>query len=209
IAVIGLTGSGKSSYIAECAEQKVHVGSHLGLCTSRVETYSFQYKGRTVHMIDTPGIDNPSKSDMDVLKEIAQWLSMSYLNQIQLSGIIYLHRISEPRMTASAMANLRVIRKLCGESNLSAIALTTTFWDSVDAAEALARQREMESTSQYWKDMVDRGSKSFSWDDGRSTALRPIDYFLRRDGTDVLDIQKEMVDQNLALDQTAAGIEIQ
>ncbi|KAB8218699.1 hypothetical protein BDV33DRAFT_174927 [Aspergillus novoparasiticus] len=51
------------------------------------------------------------------------------LSKRPVNGIIYFHRISDPRMTPAAIANIRVLRSLCGGPGLPAVALATTFWD--------------------------------------------------------------------------------
>ncbi|PYH90170.1 hypothetical protein BO71DRAFT_287176, partial [Aspergillus ellipticus CBS 707.79] len=157
---------------------------------------------RTVHMIDTPGFDNPTQSDLEVLRQITQWLSES---QIQLNGVIYCHRI----MSATSVSNLQVIRKMCGDSNLPALALITTFWDLVDTDEGGERQKTLESTPHFWKELIERGSQPFSCDDDRSTALEPVEYIIKRNQAVRLQIQTEMGDPARLLEQTAAGKEIQ
>ena len=48
----------------------------LESCTAEVElTNEFTLDGRTVALIDTPGFDDTSRSDMDVLKMIATSLA--------------------------------------------------------------------------------------------------------------------------------------
>lgn len=54
------------------------------------------------------------KSDTDVLKDIAGWLLTAYRWNVRLSGMVYLHSISETRMKGSHMTNLRMFQKLAG-----------------------------------------------------------------------------------------------
>lgn len=68
--------------------------------TSEVEDWTFMYKpGLRVHLIDTPGFDDTNKKDVEVLRDIAGWLGVTYKKKILLSGLIYLHPIdSEVRL---------------------------------------------------------------------------------------------------------------
>ena len=68
--------------------------------------------GRKFFLVDTPGYDDTYKSDTDILREIADWLGQVYQNRIKLTGIVYLHRISDVRIGGSGMKNLRMFRKL-------------------------------------------------------------------------------------------------
>ena len=79
-------------------------------------------------MIDTPGFDDTKKSDTDVLKDIAGWLLKAYQQDIRLSGMVYLHSISETRMKGSHMTNLRMFQKLAGLENMGHVILTTTMY---------------------------------------------------------------------------------
>lgn len=94
--------------------------------------YAYEFSSKkTVYLIDTPGFDDTSRSDIDVLREIAGWLTASYSNRVFPHGIIYLHRISDVRMQGSAKKNLLMFKKLCGDDALRKVVLTTTIWYKV------------------------------------------------------------------------------
>ncbi len=97
---MGMTGSGKSSFISLCSDKQPEVGHDLESCTQTVNTYPFIYSGppqKRVFLVDTPGFDDSTRSDVEVLRELAAWLTATYAKEIRLSGIIYLHRINQPR----------------------------------------------------------------------------------------------------------------
>ncbi|KAE8347804.1 hypothetical protein BDV24DRAFT_157281 [Aspergillus arachidicola] len=164
-------------------------------------------KGDRVTLVDTPGFDNMSMSDMDILGEILKWMSASHSANAPVNGIIYFHRISDPRMTPAAIASLRVLQRFCGESNLPAIALVTTFWDYGSSSQYLSKYEDLKLT--YWKGLLDKGSQVFSYDDGPPTGKGVIQYFCDRKQSVLFDFQKEAVDQGLCVEQTSAGIELQ
>ena len=56
------------------------VGEGLKSCTSKVETAStFELSGKLVTLVDTPGFDDTTVSDTDILKMIAIYLSSMYV----------------------------------------------------------------------------------------------------------------------------------
>ena len=137
---------------------RLHTKSKLGTIT--VDVYPCQISDdATIYLIDTPGFDDTNRSDSEVLREIASWLTASYAAKIRLSGIIYLHRISDVRMQGSAKRNLFMFKKLCGPNALNNVILATTMWDRVCEAEGLARETELTSTDDFWGWMLSQGSK--------------------------------------------------
>jgi len=77
-------------------------------------------------MVDTPGFDNPARSDIEILQEIAGWISAAYGNDRLLLGILYLHTITQTLMEGSATRNLMTLQNLCGQEVLNNVLPTTT-----------------------------------------------------------------------------------
>lgn len=128
---------------------------------------------------------------------------------MRLTGIVYLHRISDVRLAGGGMRLLRVFKKLVGDSNLESVVLGTTMWDNVRAHEGEDRELELITNPDYWRDMIDLGSAVFRHDDGKASAERILQFFLDRRNTRVtLQIQRDLVDNNMTLGQTAAGREV-
>lgn len=164
--------------------------------------------GRRLFLIDTPGFDDTYKSDTDILREVANWLSQAYENEVQLTGIIYLHRILDTRLGGSAMKNLRMFKKLCGESSLASVVLATTMWDDVEEDTGNNREQELKTNPRFWAGMIAKGSTVFRHDRQLSSAMDIISHLIRKERPIDTDIAKEMVDNNKTLDQTSAGIEV-
>ncbi len=83
-----------------------------------VEKFKCKIGPYNITLVDTPGFDDSERSDTEILTLIADWLQDSFEDRIFLSGIIYLHRISDIRMSGSSIKNLRMFRKLCGTENM-------------------------------------------------------------------------------------------
>lgn len=163
----------------------------------------------TVYLIDTPGFDDTNRSDTTVLKEIATWLTDSYSHEIKLSGIIYLHRISDPRMPGSAKRNLLMFKKLCGPNALKNVILATTMWDRVAPQEGADRESELRSNEDFWGWMISKGSRVERHGNNRESAMRLIGTFVDQGSKITLELQHQMVNESKTLDQTDAGIELQ
>lgn len=73
IALMGMTGSGKSSIISLCTNQDIKIGHELVSCTQDVETYVFRRPtlrfGR-VYLVDTPGFDDTNRKDTEILRTL-------------------------------------------------------------------------------------------------------------------------------------------
>lgn len=159
--------------------------------------------GSKVYLVDTPGFDDTYKSDTEILRQIAYWLTAAYESRVKLSGIIYLHRIQDPRVTGTARKNLLMFQKLCGERGLGSVVLATTMWNAIP--KATAEQHEAELKDGFWKTMIENGSKTFRHDEGSDSALKIIQYLIQKQRPVTLDIQRDMVDRGLQLNETAAG----
>lgn len=173
--------------------------------------YTFKYNKHTVHLIDTPGFDDTSLSDTDVLTAVTQCFHETCSEDIKLSGIIYFHRISDPKMTGNALKNLEMFNKVCGEESLECVVLATTMWDMVSEEKGNAREEELVSEPTFWGGLKGLGSmvERVSGDKGtkarHNSATDSVQKIVLKKQKIVLDIQKEMVDEHKPLHETSAG----
>ncbi|KIM94588.1 hypothetical protein OIDMADRAFT_79278, partial [Oidiodendron maius Zn] len=216
IAVMGMTGTGKSSFIRQLTgSDEVKVGHSLRSCTSKVDIHVYNYRNkRKIFLLDTPGFDDTDRKDTEILKAIAYYLGAAYSVKVKLAGVIYLHRITDIRYTGSATRNLRMFQALCGGSSMANVVLATTMWDSLKGNEDLMKARNVQAELEdpkcdWWYDMIQLGSKTFKHYGNVSTATDIIDYIMGLKNDAVLDIQRQMIDDHRTLDQTTAGQEMQ
>ena len=178
--------------------------------TSSVSLHTVVRGDRKIHLIDTPGFDDNRSSDVDVLREMAFWLDQAHSGGIKLGGILYLHRITDCRLSGSALRGLNTFKQLCGPEAFPGVFMLTTFWESVDndrdmREHALARQRELESTTSFWGEIMTVGGQSRQLRQGREAALVIIDELTRQSHSLTLKIQLEMAVQSKMLRDTSAG----
>ncbi|KAH6674426.1 P-loop containing nucleoside triphosphate hydrolase protein [Halenospora varia] len=205
IAVFGQTGTGKTSFIKTVTGQDLEVGHNLTSCTENVLPIPCRIGNENVVLVDTPGFSDTNLSDTEILKRIATWMQDEYYEGSLLSGIIYLHRIIDPRMEGPSLKNLRMMKKLCGANSLKNVVLATTMWEKVTDEEGLRREGDLKTL--FWKDMIDGGAKvrrirTESGKDARSI----VKALLKK--TPVTTQLQEELHSGKTLVQTEAGMEI-
>ncbi|PON26905.1 hypothetical protein TGAM01_v204406 [Trichoderma gamsii] len=147
---MGVTSAGKSSSILMCTNKVVKIGHYLKSCIISVENIALILNDRIcVHLICSPRFDDTLRSDVQVLQDL-HWFSRSFEEGTRLSGMIYLHRITDVRMTGSARRNLVMFQKLCGENAFSSVVLATTMWNLVEEATDEQRERELIESDEFW-----------------------------------------------------------
>lgn len=130
----------------------------LTSATTEVAAYDFDHEGFCFSLVDTPGFDDSRGNDEAIVDGILRWLEESAASGKKLNGILYFHRIIDPKASGVARQNLRLFRKLCGDDNLASVLLVTTFWNEVDPKLGERRELLLQRAPDFWKPMIDRGS---------------------------------------------------
>ncbi|KAK0750259.1 hypothetical protein B0T18DRAFT_305272, partial [Schizothecium vesticola] len=175
--VVGPSGSGKSTFIASVseasnAEAKALIGHGLDPCTLPARVTE-PVSGNRLTLLDTPGFNDQTRSDLDILSEIASFLTSKNLPPIW--AIVFTHAITENRVTGSSRLNLNIAKALCGERFYSRLALLTTMWNKMpsDEARELYRKRETQilTSSTFWGEMNERGCQHARFDDSSTSGM--------------------------------------
>lgn len=229
IIVMGPTGSGKSSFISLLSDEHVEVshslhsrgcleksrvsGTSLIRSIDTISTRPYQTRdrinGKSVFLVDTPGFDDTSRPDAEILKEITFFLMMMHERRVALAGIIYMHRISDPRMSGSATKNLQLFKALCGEQNYQHVVLASTMWSRDEDKKTAERSRLEDLRESFWSDLIQGGSSVKKHRGDTNSALEIVrklatkDFPPRRPIT--LAIQQELGAEGKTLANTAAG----
>ncbi|KAI0766719.1 hypothetical protein BC629DRAFT_1596240 [Irpex lacteus] len=189
VSVVGASGSGKSTRGSPRCQRFSEVVHQQGATMSALHASGY---ANPVILIDTPGFDDTTLSDTEVLTMIASWLSNSYEHGLKLSGIIYMHRITDRRVGGVTRKNFRKLRELCGEETLDHVAIVTTMWDQeVSDERAIAREEELKTDSLFFKNAIEKGAQ-----------------MLRHNNT-VESARAILVDEKKDITQTIAGTELQ
>jgi len=146
IAVLGVTGTGKSTFINVAAGHNASpVGRGLKPCTMRIKPISVSHprrEGCNIVLVDTPGFDQPSLknclSDTEILKKLADWLKMTYNENKRLTGFIYLWDITTARGTSHHLLDI-----FCGAQPPLGAVVATTKWSAQPTVEEGDREAEL------------------------------------------------------------------
>ena len=173
----------------------------------------FEYNGLKVHLINVPGFGDRRPSDTDPLVLIASYFAATYKFRIELNGIIY---ISTDWMSEVATNNVDLFFKLIGDEASSKVVLATSGWNITGASRSNGtwiphgvegEARENHLRERFCRLFKEKGSKVCKLDGGKEAAFHILDILFpggEREGQ-VLQIQRELVDDMTTLDETEAG----
>ncbi|XEU99872.1 hypothetical protein FSHL1_005159 [Fusarium sambucinum] len=215
--VMGLTGAGKSTFISNCTGHSVIVGHELYSCTNSIGVFQYTSHGQRIFLIDTPGFNDTTRSDIDTLEILATYLGASYANGVRISGIITLYPITNNRMAGSNLRSLIILKAISGFTLNNHLAIVTTMWpeSSSSIEKAILEERELElfTNHDFFGDLVTKGATTFRhYERGyskTSSGQRIVDSLARElEGHSpfVLQLQREVVDEKKNLGETTAGI---
>lgn len=104
--------------------------------------------------MDTPGFDDSAKANLEVLNDIVSLLYCFALRgaEIQIQGVIFLHDISETRLSGSQKKTLTVLKALVGEERMGNVIIGTTKWSPTGSAKfQQEEQREKALLDDPWR----------------------------------------------------------
>ncbi|KAI9339328.1 hypothetical protein BDR26DRAFT_862238 [Obelidium mucronatum] len=168
VAVMGSAGSGKSTLVKQLTKcDDVIIGDNIQTETSEITAYTALIDDVEFQILDTPGFDESGgegrkfQSDVDVLLEISRYLVFAFGNNVRLSGIIYLHNITIPRVGKSARKIINIFKEICGEDFYTNVAIATTRWDMVQAEVEMKKavQREGQLIRSTYEPFLARGAE--------------------------------------------------
>jgi len=208
VAIMGSTGSGKSTFINLISGSNLCVGNGLRSCTKAVQLGgAFDLDGHRVVLIDTPGFDDTVTSDTDILTMIADFLANSYDQGQTLAGVLYFHRISDFKMGGTSTRNFKVFRRICGDSTLRNVVVVTNMWGEVQPEVGDAREDELKKDNAFFKPVLENGGKMARHENTISSAENIIRRVLDNHPLP-LRIQTELVVEKRDISQTGAGKEL-
>jgi len=205
--VMGVTGSGKTTFVNQVSGSCLEIGDDLESCTSKVqESEEFILDGKRVVLVDTPGFDDTHKTDTEVLKSIAGFLGETYSVGAKLTGVIYTHRISDIKFGGLAVKNFKMFRELCGENTLKNVVLVTNMWGLVTSDQQGAA-REQQLKDKYFKAAIEKGAKLCRYNNDLESGQGILREILGKEPV-VLKIQEELIDEGKDIGETGAVAEL-
>ncbi|KAF5244738.1 hypothetical protein FAUST_2255 [Fusarium austroamericanum] len=212
ILVMGVTGAGKSYFLNQLKRHSVTEGHSLFSETRECQAVEIilddEDQKRSITVVDTPGFDDTERSQADILAEITNYLAAQHLSGLPLRGILYLHKITENRMTRTSQDYLQLLQDIVGDDALKNVILVTTMWNTLRPEERKrAVHREQELLNNFWSPMINKSAFVAQFN-GTAASAYSLVYQLADQESVVLDIQKEIVDQDRSIIDTATGISL-
>ncbi|KAF6824169.1 hypothetical protein CPLU01_11016 [Colletotrichum plurivorum] len=129
---------------------------------------------------------------------------------IAVTGIAYLHNITDRRMSGSSLQALKTFKAMCGKQSYPHVSLVTNMASNSGSSSAEEDNLgQLVARTDWWGDMVTRGSRIMKHTGTADSAKRILQASIAARGrTLLLTIQKELVDDGLDLDYTSAGWEL-
>ncbi|KAI6132292.1 hypothetical protein EV401DRAFT_1849783 [Pisolithus croceorrhizus] len=172
---MGPTGVGKSTFV-DCAVGRLDVSVGHDSIPYAKDMRPVRYPHfdgiRNIVLVDTPGFDDTLMTDTHVLRQIAHWLNATYKKHMKLTGVLYLHRISDNRVPGTLLRNYNMFKELCGKENFKNVVLVTTMWDKVTEEVGSAREKELHAD--FWRSMLNLGSSVHRFEGTMESAWKII-----------------------------------
>ena len=153
-------------------------------------------------LVDTPGFDDTSLTESEILTDISRLLTFQSQMGIGLKGVIYLHRITDNRYQGSSLKALNIFKKICGELAFKNVLLVTTRWNEIKEADGAAREKQLRED--FWAYMLGNGSTMTRFNSTRESAMVIVSKLVSKQ-TIVLELQRELVNEGRTLQETTAG----
>ena len=130
-----------------------------------------------------------------------------YQQGIKLAGVLYLHRISDNRMSGTPVKNFKMFRKLCGDSALQNVIIVTNMWGEVNPQVGEEREAELMGNDIFFKPAIEKHTRIVRHENTVPSAKHIIRLILGRNPLP-LQIQRELVDEGKDITQTHSGREL-
>ncbi|EPT00186.1 hypothetical protein FOMPIDRAFT_14168, partial [Fomitopsis schrenkii] len=179
--VMGRTGTGKTSFINTATESHLAVGSALSSRTHNIQlSRPVRCDSRRVVLIDTPGLDDTSRSTEDAIRMVSAYLAKMRKKGRVMQGAIYLHRISDNRMGQVALQSLHAFQNLCAQEALHHIAIVLSMWEDVAPDVRDGRRKALCERELYFKPLIEAGAVALAYDRTADSAHEVIQYLVKR-----------------------------
>lgn len=174
--------------------------------TTHCASYDVSESGSTFTLIDTPGFNDTTRDNMDILTTITKYLDTGLGHS--LAGILYLHRITDTRVCGSDLLNLQMLKAIAGPQFYSRVVVASTMWDTIPNEEldqiCQGREAALKNSEKYWQDMIAGGCKYFRYRGDEESGLQILHHFLSSQSPEPPAIIAQL-NQRRPFEETDAG----
>ena len=123
-----------------------------------------------------------------------------------LSGIVYVQRITDTRMSTANYRNLLMFAELPGPTIANIVVLVTTMWDKLSPEFDDGDKREQTWKEEYWNDMIPHGATVKRFLNNPESAWKIIDNVVNRSKNDpktTFKFQEQAAGQDTSVRETS------
>ncbi|CAE6451281.1 unnamed protein product [Rhizoctonia solani] len=214
VLVCGASGAGKSRFINTATGSNLVVGHGIDSETDQVidkEIPFLKYGDNYVQLVDTPGFQDTRDGDeVPVFKNITEWLAARYAGNLRIVGFIYLRSIQEPKVLRAETRLMQMFKDLCGDDCLDRVLLVTNRWQQDSDEEEERREQEIITDIRRFGStgtkhvQVRRLQNKYQPQDAQQIAG-----LFATQSPVTLQVQREIVDNGVAFNETTAGAHIE
>jgi len=204
IIVMGETGAGKTSFINEVTGSTLRVGHGLESCTSEVHLSNpIRLQGQQFILVDTPGFNDTTRTDADILMEISVFLGKSHKQKKQIAGVVYLHDITNIRMRGTAVRNIKMFKEAVGDYAADNVVIVTTKWPLVEKNTGDERHEQLGRGADFFLPLLDHGATMVKNDEVPADEIFAA--VVAKPLTVPLQLPYELVDKKKKVIKTSVG----
>lgn len=177
----------------------------MSIGTAVCQGWQLTHGNETITLIDSPGFDDTTRPDMEILASIVSCLQDR--RYPPLVGIIYMHRITDKKLTGASRMNLDMLQALCGEHYFQNVLLVTSMWDTIPASRPLIEYESREAelvSAEFWGNLIDKGATIMRYNEERGSGIDIVDVLCKRHQAPALGIILEL-QRGVELENTTAG----
>ena len=143
--------------------------------TATCKEYATTVDGKEIWVIDTPGLDDAPIGNLAVLNRIAEKLQAGP----NVSGVIYFHRVTNPRLAGSARSNIKIFQQICGAPFYYKTAFVTTMWNTIRPDQLSKFEKLNNELRGIVSGLTDGRTKFFEFDSSKAeTANEVLKHFM-------------------------------
>ncbi|KAK0725547.1 hypothetical protein B0H67DRAFT_471889, partial [Lasiosphaeris hirsuta] len=213
----GVTGAGKTTFARHVSgNTELEVGHSIHSCndgftgTQEPKLVPFKLDGYEIVLIDTPGFDDDSRSDVEILEELAVWIAQNgHLKHKQLDGLILLHPITVLRAGGAERKRTRLLKNILGPQAYKHIVIGTTMHEHLNS-EADIAERVDGRRQELWGDMVAKGTKLVPHSNTKKSAENIIKMIIQisKESGKLRSLLQDELAGNPRLIETTAGKDV-
>lgn len=205
ILLFGPSGSGKTSFANVASGSSMKVGNGVKSSTQQVEFSDiFLIDNNPVIVVDCPGFDDTYLSETEILQCLVGFLTTAHSSKLEIVGLIYMHRIIDPRVGGSSFRHMSMFKAMCGAESLKNAVYVTNMWSEPPTENEVRREAELKDSEEFFGGPLAEGAQMARHVGTRESAHDIVRLVLDKDPT-VTKLQHQLVDEGMKLEDTDAG----